>query len=332
MRPTSPPSQHWSPYKTIHGKPSATTLTTGAPHYHPHTTTPIIPTQLPAAYTGDAQSEPNTSNPTILSLGGVFAQRAHSATSYVVYPGNTPENHPLTETCMINSKQHQGCRIQDPGTRGKHLPKKRNPWCISRGCRVQNSGPGTRGYRWWKTADFSHSALCAPPTLRAPLRCQQEPNRTGSTLLPSHYTELHKTSPSKQPHTTCSPGTTSRLPAAGSAILTPMHERRNANAEVPCAHTTIPTEGAPQHGHWQPCTANPTRRATHYKLHKFHQPRSTRSTRPTRSYRPCTDSPTGRGLLDKTQHDDPTSAHPAHHRLAHYQPYLAGVGRCQAVW
>ena len=36
---------------------------------------------------------------------------------------------------MIHSKQHRGCRIQDPGT---------------------------RGYWWWKTADFSHSARCAP--------------------------------------------------------------------------------------------------------------------------------------------------------------------------
>ena len=52
------------------------------------------------------------------SLGGVFAQRAHSANSYVVYPGNTPENQPPTEACMIHSKQHRGCRLQHPGTRG----------------------------------------------------------------------------------------------------------------------------------------------------------------------------------------------------------------------
>ena len=42
---------------------------------------------------------------------------------------------------MIHSKQHRGCRIQDPGT---------------------------RGYRGWKTADFSHSAR-APRTV-LPLR------------------------------------------------------------------------------------------------------------------------------------------------------------------
>ena len=79
------------------------------------------------------------------ALGGVFAQRGHSANCYAVYPGNIPENHPPTEACMINSKQHQGCRIQ---------------------------GPGTRGYWWRKTADFSHSAgtartRCAPPELLA---------------------------------------------------------------------------------------------------------------------------------------------------------------------
>ena len=38
---------------------------------------------------------------------------------------------PPIEACMIHSKQHRGCRVQDPGT---------------------------RGYRWWRTADFSHSA------------------------------------------------------------------------------------------------------------------------------------------------------------------------------
>ena len=46
-------------------------------------------------------------------------------------PGTPPANHPPTEACMIHSKQHRGCRSQ---------------------------GPGTRGYRGWKTADFSHSA------------------------------------------------------------------------------------------------------------------------------------------------------------------------------
>ena len=40
------------------------------------------------------------------SYGGVFTQRAHSTNYYVVYPGNTPENHPPAEGCMMNSKQH----------------------------------------------------------------------------------------------------------------------------------------------------------------------------------------------------------------------------------
>ena len=60
---------------------------------------------------------------------GVFARRGHSANYYIVYPGNTPENHPPTEAGMIHSKQHGG---------------------------------QTRGYGWWKTADFPHSARCAP--------------------------------------------------------------------------------------------------------------------------------------------------------------------------
>ena len=63
------------------------------------------------------------------------AQRGHSANYYAVYPGNTPEVHPPTDACVIHSKQHRGCGIQDPGA---------------------------RGYRRWKTADFSHSARCAP--------------------------------------------------------------------------------------------------------------------------------------------------------------------------
>ena len=36
-------------------------------------------------------------------IGGVFAQRAHSATYYDDYPGNNPENHAPAESCTINS-------------------------------------------------------------------------------------------------------------------------------------------------------------------------------------------------------------------------------------
>ena len=35
---------------------------------------------------------------------GVFSL---SANYYTVYPGNTPENHPPTEACMLNSKNVQ---------------------------------------------------------------------------------------------------------------------------------------------------------------------------------------------------------------------------------
>ena len=46
--------------------------------------------------------------------------------------------------------------------------EKKNPWCTSRGCsRIHD--PGTHGYRWWKTVDFSHSAGAAhsaPPKER----------------------------------------------------------------------------------------------------------------------------------------------------------------------
>ena len=37
-------------------------------------------------------------------MGGVFAQRAHSANYYGDYPGNNPENHAPEESCTINSK------------------------------------------------------------------------------------------------------------------------------------------------------------------------------------------------------------------------------------
>ena len=83
--------------------------------------------------------------------GGIFAQRAHSANYYGVYPGNIPENHQPTEACMIKFLVYQrglqgaefrtlgplasirlkkiipgvpawavGRRIQDPGTHCKH--------------------------------------------------------------------------------------------------------------------------------------------------------------------------------------------------------------------
>ena len=106
----------------------------------------------------------------IWDYGGGFAQRGHSANYHIVQPGNAPEHHPPTEACMIDSTQHRGGRIQDPGICGKHQTKIRLKQKIpgvpagAGGCRIQD--PGTHGYRWWKTADFSHStgtAHGAPP-------------------------------------------------------------------------------------------------------------------------------------------------------------------------
>ena len=196
----------------------------------------LLWTPLPKQKRGAAASEFCATACQTLVPRGRFrtarAQRGHSANHSVVYPGNTPENHPYwpsfgmaygnprfselgkvltkvalerscmvlcspdwgahggneywrtllrAEGCMINSKQHRGCRIQDPGTRGKHQTKKQNPWCTSRGvvgCRTQDLG--IRGYRWWKTADFSHSAR----TARA--QCTARPPSPFVPSIPSH--------------------------------------------------------------------------------------------------------------------------------------------------
>ena len=58
---------------------------------------------------------------------------SHSANYDVVHPGITPANHPPTEACMIHSKQHRGCRIQDPGTRGKHQTKRKKSLVYQQG-------------------------------------------------------------------------------------------------------------------------------------------------------------------------------------------------------
>ena len=66
------------------------------------------------------------------ALGGVFAQRAHSANYYVVYPGNTVHD-PF--------KTAWDAEFRTLGPMASIRPKKKHPWCISRGCGVQNSGP-----------------------------------------------------------------------------------------------------------------------------------------------------------------------------------------------
>ena len=65
--------------------------------------------------------------------GGVFAQCGYSANYHLVYPGNTPENHPPTAAGMINSKQHG---VQNSGLwdRWQASDQKKNPCCTSRGC------------------------------------------------------------------------------------------------------------------------------------------------------------------------------------------------------
>ena len=63
----------------------------------------------------------------------IFAQRGHSTNYYAVYPGNTPENQPPAEACMINLKQHG----------------------------VQNSGP----WDLWQASDQKNISLMYPQGL-----------------------------------------------------------------------------------------------------------------------------------------------------------------------
>ena len=43
----------------------------------------------------------------VCMIGGVFTQRTHGANYYGVYPGNTPENHPPTQSCMVNFRSRE---------------------------------------------------------------------------------------------------------------------------------------------------------------------------------------------------------------------------------
>ena len=75
---------------------------------------------------------------------------AHTApiiTYYIVYPGNTPENHPLTEACMINSKQH-GVQNSGPRDPWQALEEKKNTGVPAGAVGCRNQEPGTCGYRW----------------------------------------------------------------------------------------------------------------------------------------------------------------------------------------
>ena len=108
--------------------------------------------------------------------GGVFAHPGHSTGTAPIMtlfiPGTTPENHPPTEACMIHSKQHWGAEIRTLGPVASIRLNKKIPGVPAGavGCRIQE--PGIRGYRWWKTADFSHSAGTAhgaPPWIHTEL-------------------------------------------------------------------------------------------------------------------------------------------------------------------
>ena len=72
-------------------------------------------------------------------VGDVFAQRGHSANCYVVYPGNTPENHPPYRSVHDPFKTASGVQSAGPW----------DPWVLV----VENSG---------LFAQCAPSARCAP--------------------------------------------------------------------------------------------------------------------------------------------------------------------------
>ena len=87
---------------------------------------------------------------------------ARAQSQYIVYPGNTPENPPPTEACMIHSKQH-AVQNSGPWDPWQASHQKNSPWCTSRGCRVQNSGPMATGGGQKPTFRRAHSAPPPPP-------------------------------------------------------------------------------------------------------------------------------------------------------------------------
>ena len=201
---------------------------------------------------------------------------SHSTNYYAVHPGNTPANHPPTEACMIHSKQHRGCGIQDPGTRGKHQTQTQNPWCTSRGCGLQNSGP-TCGYRWWKTADFSHSAGTAhgaPPMKRVAgglgKAGQQQPNLWQTIcisfqILPEKAPPLTAASFSSPESVHCQ-AACSHPPSPTQAR--PWSSKNNSATGSPCLDTAVlcvDMQGdacwAWQHPPWPPISADPIKLA-----------------------------------------------------------------------
>ena len=72
---------------------------------HPGCTEPVVTACAqdgnPRVCIGLQSWDPTTR---LTSLGGVFAQRGHSARYHGVNVESTLENHPPTEACMINSE------------------------------------------------------------------------------------------------------------------------------------------------------------------------------------------------------------------------------------
>ena len=100
--------------------------------------------------------------------GGVFAQHGHSAGTAPIItlfiPGTPLQTNPPYRSVRDPFKTASGVQSSGPWDPWQASDyNKNNPRCTSRGavgCRIQD--PGTRGYRWWKTAHFSHSVCTAP--------------------------------------------------------------------------------------------------------------------------------------------------------------------------
>ena len=135
---------------------------------------------------------------------GAFSHSAGTVPIITLFiPGTPPETPPPpTEARMIHSKQHRGCRVQDPGT---------------------------RGYRRWGTAGVSHSAGTAHGA--PPLSCiPHEASHTHTTSAPPPrplrgitYTPHHAPPPSR-----------------GATRADPMIPRRNSGY-CTCAQAAVST-------------------------------------------------------------------------------------------
>ena len=164
------------------------------------------------------------------SFGGVFAQRQGLRCLSREHPLQTTPP-PPTEGCTIHSKQHRGCRNQDPGT---------------------------RGYRRWKTADFSHSARTAHGAPRlssssaeassfAHTPCYRWTPREGEWGTSGSTTTLHggrtarEGGPSACPSAVCGGQTR--------PWVTPFCGARTLPPSPPCGPAMSPVPPGPPRGH-----------------------------------------------------------------------------------